>query len=265
MAKLQQKSFQILERPNYGYDFGGYRDGVLHILEQGVDLHNLFVMNDSVWLPVHRDSDPVFEALNSSDDLYGISYFEHLRKPHLSHVQSYFFRFGPKILSDDFFIQVWRELPLSNIRNTVIRKCEMCVTEAFRSRGFSVGTWSDMREVNKMIGTLSDQELNEMVDYLSNITLRHKEILKSVRELRDKGKDWRSELERLIEDNSLIIPFLIHWPGFTFKVMNIPVLKKDRSEPYRLQRSALKSMNFKRFVNTEIASEIETWDDFAGT
>lgn len=260
MTKLKERSFQILERPNYGYDFGGYRDGVLHILEQGSELQNVIVMNDSVWFPLHKDSDPVGDALKSDADLYGISYFEHLRKPHLSHIQSYFFRFGPNIVTNGYFQQFWQDLPVSSIRNTVIRKCEMQLTESFRSRGYSIGTWSNAREINTLIAHLNDQELKEFIVYLSRITLMYKAFLEPVLEMMDAGENWREEVERLVNGKRLIVPFLIHWPEITVKMCMAPVMKKDKSEPYKIQRNELQRKNLTNLIHPAIAVEIENWD-----
>lgn len=48
--KLSDFAARIIERPNTGYDFGGYRDGVLEISEHLAKLERIWLINDSVWL-----------------------------------------------------------------------------------------------------------------------------------------------------------------------------------------------------------------------
>jgi len=260
MAKLQQKSFQILERPNYGYDFGGYRDGVLHILEQGVDLHNLFVMNDSVWLPVHKDSDPVGSAISDGSDLFGISYATHSRKPHRSHIQSYFFRFGRKVLEDPFFKEYWRDLPVSSNKYTVVRKCEMGLTQAFLARGYSIGVMqNDKSNLSHML-SLNDVQMRDLVKYLSKIASLKKANPEDISLILDQGGNWKRHLQREIEQNEINVSFLDQHPTTMLEHCKTPVLKKYSKEPYKTQRGEMRRLKLLGCINSEIADEIETWD-----
>ena len=44
--------WKVMERPNYGYDFGGYRQGLLHVAAIGLKPERLVILNDSIWLPL---------------------------------------------------------------------------------------------------------------------------------------------------------------------------------------------------------------------
>jgi len=48
---------QCIQRPNFGYDFGGYRDGVLSVTNNGKQLKHLLLLNDSTWFPIVEDTD----------------------------------------------------------------------------------------------------------------------------------------------------------------------------------------------------------------
>ncbi len=56
-ALLRPYCFRMIERPNIGYDFGGYREGVLYALREKLLMERLFLLNDSNWFPIFGDSD----------------------------------------------------------------------------------------------------------------------------------------------------------------------------------------------------------------
>mgnify|MGYP001121682791 CR=1 FL=1 len=52
MAELQGSCWRVMERPNVGYDFGGYRDGFLSLEGDREHLKRLVLLNDSSWFPL---------------------------------------------------------------------------------------------------------------------------------------------------------------------------------------------------------------------
>jgi len=57
-------SWRVIERPNFGYDFGGYRDGILLLEAWGIAPERLLILNDSIWMPLAPNSTLIdrFEA-----------------------------------------------------------------------------------------------------------------------------------------------------------------------------------------------------------
>ena len=45
--EVRSRCWQLIERPNYGFDFGGYRDGVLQLASSLHELTRLVIVNDS--------------------------------------------------------------------------------------------------------------------------------------------------------------------------------------------------------------------------
>ena len=58
--------WKIIERENFGYDFGGYRDAILMLQPRFSELQRVILMNDSVWFPIPGAMDWIScaEALN---------------------------------------------------------------------------------------------------------------------------------------------------------------------------------------------------------
>jgi hypothetical protein len=142
-AALAPLTWRILERPNIGYDFGGYRDGLRVLAEADVDMQALVVINDSIWWPLCANDIALAQMEQQGADVVGMI----LRPPGKprkratnrgSHLQSYFFWFGPKALASDAFTVFWREYQLSSFKYNAIRHGELRLTEVLMDAGLRV-------------------------------------------------------------------------------------------------------------------------------
>jgi hypothetical protein len=70
-ATLTPLTWRIIERPNYGYDFGGYRDGILLLNDWGIRPERLFMMNDSIWFPLGPGSTLIKRLEAAEGDIIG--------------------------------------------------------------------------------------------------------------------------------------------------------------------------------------------------
>lgn len=70
-ASLAPTVWRIFERPNFGYDFGGYRDGVLLLRQWRIAPRRLIIMNDSVWLPLQPGSTLIARLEAAAGDIVG--------------------------------------------------------------------------------------------------------------------------------------------------------------------------------------------------
>ena len=93
-ALLRPYCFRMIERPNIGYDFGGYREGVLYALREKLLMERLFLLNDSNWFPITEDSDLIDAARGSVADIYGVFLGSPRKRERDTHLQSYFYRFS---------------------------------------------------------------------------------------------------------------------------------------------------------------------------
>ena len=81
--RLSNLTLMIIERPNFGYDFGGYRDAVKIIFENKFIPEEILFLNDSVWFPSIQDSEMLQQMQLASatyvgTHVWGIS--KHLEK-----------------------------------------------------------------------------------------------------------------------------------------------------------------------------------------
>jgi hypothetical protein len=84
---LRAVSWQVVTRPNYGYDFGGYRDGVKLLAELGVAPQRLVILNDSIWFPLSA-SCGLLERMEQAGPVTGPMYERKEGRRHEGHFES---------------------------------------------------------------------------------------------------------------------------------------------------------------------------------
>lgn len=259
-ARLADHTWQVMERPNYGYDFGGYRDAILHVLDTGTPPQHLFVLNDSIWFPLTSDSDLVAEARASDADLYGFVLNDRMRGAHRTHIQSYFFRFGPNLLASPAFEAHWRDLFLTNNKNLVVRRCEIPMTEAFLAQGFTVAARRRYTDGAQALRALDNATLRRVIAYQVQVDTRNARRLGRHLKATDLSTAWREAVDADIDAGHLDKYFLIAHPAVLFGQLKAPILKKDRQQIYQLQRAELLSAGLDERFAPVIRDEIQAWD-----
>ncbi len=178
---LAERSWRIMERPNIGYDFGGYRDGVLFLREYLPKLQRLYILNDSAWI---IDAPQTWfhqvRALNvdfcGATSNYGVKRgaIENFRdvdwiltSHHRNHhYASYALAFGQKVLQDDFFLSFWRRYKLSDDKKRVVRRGEIRLSQDILSRNFSHATTCPVLNLDQEIAALDNRELDRVAQLL---------------------------------------------------------------------------------------------------
>lgn len=134
-AFATSRSAAIILRRNKGYDFGAYRDGLLHLGEGVHGLKCLIFANDSVYGPFI----PLRSMLNRMDfsimDVWMATDSWQTRY----HGQSYFMAFGPSALKHAAFMSFWMSVPNLIFKHSIIFRCEVGLTQYFLSAGLRVG------------------------------------------------------------------------------------------------------------------------------
>ena len=174
----------ILERPNQGYDFGGYRDGILHIADDLPQLDRLWILNDSAWLVPQTSS--WFETARSLNvdyvaatssyttarldpdrfrDMADTPWDFHFQRRY-AHYASYALGLGSKILQHPDFLKYWRNLHISNDKTRTVRRGEIGLTRWMLDRGFSHQATCEVDQLPAELATLSDMEIARIAHQL---------------------------------------------------------------------------------------------------
>jgi lipopolysaccharide biosynthesis protein len=188
----------LIQRPNFGYDFGGYRDGILHIQKKLHSLESLVLINDSCWFPVNKDQnrDWLDFVNNSNLDFIGASSHFGFKKPSFKkalnklseldynftstsknfHYASFALAISNKILKDPSFLKYWKTLKLSGKKNIVVRRGEIGLTQwVLNKQSYTHGSLLDLSSFPEILEKCSVDELSNIV---RNLIVENNKLLK---------------------------------------------------------------------------------------
>jgi Rhamnan synthesis protein F len=180
--RLLPLCWHLLERPNYGYDFGAYRDGVLFAIAAAPDVRQLLLANDSAWFPVPAASDWLAQAERLDVDLAGavsndgwVGYLSDASRgrpwvfdplaPRL-HYCSFALLLGPRILSNPDFLQFWRNLKLTSDKVLTIHRGEVGLSRWIIDRGYRHAATLDLTRFDQDLDRMDTAELHDLLAHL---------------------------------------------------------------------------------------------------
>lgn len=217
--------WRLLERPNLGYDFGGYREAVMHLWDHGVDPEELLILNDSVW--VIHDAFPAFldQLAKLGADVSGGVLRSKKRRRWL---ESYFFRLNRTALKSPAFQAFWQGYRLVDSKFGVIRQGERDFTVALAAGGLSVAALGDNGDFLARMAEAPDAELRIALTYAAPVTGTLAEdrarLLADTTDL-----TWRqrilSHLETTLASGKV---WNAQFPVAGLRVMHYPFIKKSR-------------------------------------
>jgi len=249
-AGLAAVSHRVIERPNFGYDFGGYRDGVLHVLETGTIPDNLLILNDSIWFPVLQN-DPFLDQLRAQEaDLYGPIL-------HKGHLQSYMFSFKARVVGSPHFRDYWQNLPLTDNKVGVVRGGEMKMTGQIAAGGFTVAAQATTQDMVAAITALPDADLARILRYdLDNDT----GLGRGLRGLDLQSPGWADAARARVRALAGKRYLLKDHPDLLLGALALPILKKDRAPQYVRQRRDLAQGALQSRLEPAVLAEVKAWD-----
>ena len=208
--ELRSRCWLLIERPNYGYDFGGYRDGILQLAPSLHELKRLVLLNDSCWFPVPRQADWLHAAEQLGTDLTGAMAANLTVTPDgiLDNQKrglfyaSFALMFSRRILSDPRFLQFWKQLALTNSYKWTAYRGEMGCSRWAIESGYSHGATYD---VSRLVHELNDCEPAQLLSLIKSCctSLLRKnaglEMSKLIIDYSDDG-DWKQQAVSFLID-----------------------------------------------------------------
>lgn len=123
LERIKPYLHTYIERRNFGRDFGGYRRGVLHVLDNHAP-DRLMLFNDSIFY-ADRGLRAFFTEMAQSDGFAGAS--ENHEITH--HIGSYALSFGARVIRDPRFRTYWERYRSTEVRPWVIRNGEAALSK----------------------------------------------------------------------------------------------------------------------------------------
>jgi Rhamnan synthesis protein F/Methyltransferase domain len=181
-SELLEKCHVCIERPNFGYDFGGYRDGILWLNTQLASMSQLIIINDSSWFPLPGGSDWISDIARLNVDYTGASSHYAVKTPDPErfedfewsydtkqrnfHYGSYALSISSRILRDPKFLTFWRKMKLSNKKHHVVRRGEIGLTKWVKVNEYTHAATLDIINLEADLKLLSDSRIEEIANNL---------------------------------------------------------------------------------------------------
>ena len=163
---LKSRIWRAVERPNFGYDFGGYRDGLRLLRRWRLHPDRLVIMNDSIWYPLWAGDQTLRHAEATPFDVTGMF----LRQRNATwFLESYFFSIKGAVLDHPDFLAFWDGLRLTSNKYKVIRQGERGFGAALQAAGVSMGPLFPMSAFEKVFSEYDETELRRVLNYMAAV------------------------------------------------------------------------------------------------
>lgn len=160
----------LLERPNFGRDFGGYRDAILLLQRMGIAPERVIIMNDSIWVPM---TEGVMERLEAADaDIVGLMQNEKAFRDASGRL-----KFAPRFLESHFlllkrpvweapaFRTYWHDYKMTDEKKPTMRFGERGFSRAMRAAGFDLRGLAGATALLEHLDVMNDRDLALVLKY----------------------------------------------------------------------------------------------------
>lgn len=157
--EVEKRSAVVISRPNVGYDFGAYREGIRFLSRIGKDVDRLLLLNDSTWFPV-READTTLARMEaSSADMQGqIFKTESTEKRGRDHLESHLLMFGKDAIEHPAFSRFWNSYLMSDDRTSTVARGEKALSQAMLNSGLQVEGLLSRERLLELLEKLDDEE-----------------------------------------------------------------------------------------------------------
>jgi rhamnosyltransferase len=130
---------EYVPRPNVGYDFGGWKDGLATLDRGGYD--EVVCVNDSVYGPL-IDLAPAFDdPRTAAADLWGMVLSDQSTgrdRPRIPHLQSWFFAMRRPLLQSTWFDDFWSAVEPVPTKRDIVERFEIGMSRSAVEAGFRI-------------------------------------------------------------------------------------------------------------------------------
>lgn len=221
--RLAGEVWRIIERPNFGYDFGGYRDGWLHLVNIKVQPQRLVIVNDSIWFPLSDIDDTLNQMETAAYDITGTILRERGAERFL---ESYLYSIGPGALAHPAFRAFWQNYRLTSNKYKVIRRGERGFGQAMRAAGLTLGGLYPPAEFQRRIATAPEAVLRQVLAYTASADQPFVSEARALSRLQ--GAGWVESARSFIAKALNQGQFYSLFPVGAVQLMGYPVMKKSQ-------------------------------------
>jgi hypothetical protein len=238
--------WRFVQRKNFGYDFGGYRDGLRLLQHWQQRPAYLVVLNDSIWFPLDPREDLIARMEASASDFVGAQrYVDHLedQAERTGILMSFLFLFKRPLLDSRDFQTFWRRYVPSSSKILTVRRGERRFSRQLIARGHTgEGVYSPLRLLQALSGQPADF-LAKTLDYAAYTDADL--AAQGAALLADPARDeiWRQRVLAHVRATVARRNFCSAFPYASIRALGVPFLKKNRAElQLRMRRQYLRAV-----------------------
>lgn len=234
--RLLASSWLLVTRPNFGYDFGGYRDGLIVLGQHGPTPDRLLIMNDSVWFPMQGDPIPVLEARLDAGglDAVGLNQDQKVRYHkdgtyhfELRQLESYFFLLSKDCVESRAFSSFWAEYRMSSSKPYTIKHGEIGFSKHMMRQGARFDGVLQRSRFIEAIEKSSAEFLRTTLDYAAYADEDYREERDVLLSKYADDETWRQAVLAHIRKNALRRPFTTSFCYAADRLFGTMYLKKN--------------------------------------
>jgi len=266
-TRLLEISWMCMIRPNYGYDFGGYRDAVWLLNKLNICPQFLLFLNDSIWFPIASNA-PILEEMESSLAEY-VGTFEYdigkrrrgVFRERLFY-PSYLFMIKRRVFSSMEFQEFWKSYRVSSKKNKVIRRGEVGLSNMLISSGFkSEAIFPGKGFLDSLYG-MDSQGLKEVLTYFVCRNQEASKVKQQLMETYGKYHNWSKKCREFLIFNCRNNGFFHLLPVFSIEKLGVPYYKKlwiqEIISGQRMILDAAHSGKFENSIYDYVLKEMES-------
>lgn len=267
---LTVNSSVVMERPNAGYDFGGYRDGIRYLWKLMHDVSRLVLINDSTWFPLRSDDDSLARMEELGADLAGhIFKTENELKPENDHVESHLLMISRQFWRSDDFKRFWSGYWMSDRRDATIRRGEKGISQLALTNGWRVDSLMNRERLMEVLHSLDNAALEKVFQHTIDDFKRHQTDASNIRHMQARGEPWRDAYlawadQSLRSSMSFLLSATFVMPAVVYGRMGFA--KKANDIRFHLAREVLLDLEADKIipplddrVRAEIAAKVRDW------
>lgn len=226
--------WRMTERPNFGYDFGGYRDGIWLLSQWKTDPEILIILNDSIWFPLNA-SETLIDRMEASEaDFVGALQLDPLRQTEnvpsrkRPFFGSFFLMVKRGAMQHPAFTRFWDRYQITSNKYKTIRRGERSLSHALMDAGIRSAAIYTRSALDNHIASVPNPVLQQLLRDLVTIDERIEADIAQCLGSFSETEAWNKRAQTAAFAATEKQNVLATAPITSLTVFEVPYLKKSR-------------------------------------
>lgn len=236
LTKLRALCWKIIERPNIGYDFGGYLCGLNFLRNSNVIPNNLTLVNDSIWFPVISSTNILTETKKVVSDFGGAVGLADKSHRDQELVLSYWITVSGRLFQDDSFWKFWDNYTPTSNKSLTVKLGERGLSRAMHSEGLAFNTLYNMEIFISTLRISSFENLKLTLKYGAFTDIEFQKECNDLQRTANNSEAWRRLCLEFVTRVAVKRNFLHSFPYAAIALLHVPFVKKSNLRLHVLMR-----------------------------